>query len=300
MIYTVTFSPAIDYAVYMEGLKQGETNRTKKETYSFGGKGINVSIVLSRLGIASRMLGFVSGFTGEALENGLKAQGLDTDFIHLDEGITRINIKIKAEQETEINGQGPKIPEEKLEMLLKKLDCLKEGDIVVVSGNIPDTLPKRIYEIMMQRLEGRGIRFAADATGELLKNVLKYRPFFVKPNRRELEELVGTKIQTEEALQKGAKQLQDWGACNVLVSLGEDGAYLLCEDGNDYRIGAVRGTVKNTVGAGDSMAAGFLAGFLEKGDYEYALRLGTAAGSATACSEGLAEKEEIWSFFSKL
>lgn len=300
MIYTVTFSPAIDYAVYMEGLKQGETNRTKKETYSFGGKGINVSIVLSRLGIASRMLGFVSGFTGEALENGLKAQGMDTDFIHLDEGITRINIKIKAEQETEINGQGPKIPEEKLEMLLKKLDCLKEGDIVVVSGNIPDTLPKRIYEIMMQRLEGRGIRFAADATGELLKNVLKYRPFFVKPNRRELEELVGTKIQTEEALQKGAKQLQDWGACNVLVSLGEDGAYLLCEDGNDYRIGAVRGTVKNTVGAGDSMAAGFLAGFLEKGDYEYALRLGTAAGSATACSEGLAEKEEIWSFFSKL
>ena len=246
------------------------------------------------------MLGFVSGFTGEALENGLKAQGMDTDFIHLDEGITRINIKIKAEQETEINGQGPKIPEEKLEMLLKKLDCLKEGDIVVVSGNIPDTLPKKIYEIMMQRLEGRGIRFAADATGELLKNVLKYRPFFVKPNRRELEELVGTKIQTEEALQKGAKQLQDWGACNVLVSLGEDGAYLLCEDGNDYRIGAVRGTVKNTVGAGDSMAAGFLAGFLEKGDYEYALRLGTAAGSATACSEGLAEKEEIWSFFSKL
>ena len=299
MIYTVTFSPAIDYVVYMDDLKQGETNRTKNETYYFVGKGINVSTVLGKLGIENTALGFVSGFTGKALEDGLKEAGLRTDFVHLEKGITRINIKIKTSEETEINAQGAEITTEKLEELLNKLDLLEKGDTLVISGNIPNTLPKNIYEIMMKRLAGREIRVVVDATGELLKNVLKYRPFFIKPNKAELEELIGSRISTEEDLQNGAKKLQELGACNVLVSIGGEGAYLLCENGDSYRMGAINEQAKNTVGSGDSLVAGFLAGYLKTGAYDYALRLGVAAGSATACSEGLADKEKILEFFQR-
>lgn len=300
MIYTVTFSPAIDYVVYMDDLKKGETNRSNRETYYFGGKGINVSAVLTQLGIENTAMGFVSGFTGEALEKGLKEQGIATDFVHLEAGITRINIKIKTGRETEINTQGAAITEEKLEELLEKLDRLKEGDTLVVSGNIPNTLPENIYDVMLERLSGRGIRYVADATGQLLKSILKYRPFFIKPNKDELEELMGITVRTEEDLRNAAEKLQELGACNVLVSLGKDGAYLLCENGTEYRMKAIRQQAKNTVGAGDSMVAGFLAGYLESGDYEKALKLGVAAGSATACSEGLATKEKIEAFFQNL
>lgn len=299
MIYTVTFSPAVDYVVYMDDLKQGETNRSKRETYYFGGKGINVSAMLTKLGVENTAMGFVSGFTGEALEQGLKDQGITTDFVHLREGITRINIKIKTDRETEINTQGAAITEEELEELLKKLDRLREGDVLVVSGNIPNTLPENTYEVMLERLSGRGIRYVADATGNLLKSVLKYRPFFVKPNKEELEGLLGITVTTEE-LREAAEKLQKMGACNVLVSLGEEGAYLLCENGTEYRMKAIRQQAKNTVGAGDSMVAGFLAGYLESGDYEKALKLAVAAGSATACSEGLATKEKIEAFFQNL
>lgn len=297
MIYTVTFSPAIDYVVYMDDLKQGETNRSKREAYYFGGKGINVSTVLTQLGIENTAMGFVSGFTGEALEKGLKKQGIKTDFVRLEEGITRINIKIKTGRETEINTQGAAITEEKLEELLKKLDRLKEGDILVVSGNIPNTLPDNIYDVMLGRLSGKGVEYVVDATGQLLKNALKYRPFFVKPNKKELEDLMKTPIRTEAELREAAEGLRKLGARNVLVSLGKDGAYLLCEDGESYQMEAIRRQAKNTVGAGDSMVAGFLAGYLESGNYEKALKLGIAAGSATACSEGLAEREKIKAFF---
>lgn len=299
MIYTVTFSPAIDYVIYMDELKLGETNRSKWETYYFGGKGINVSTVLNNLGVENTALGFISGFTGQALERGLQEAGLRTDFVHLDEGITRINIKLKTREETEINAQGPVITGEKLEVLMNKLEKLQKGDTLVISGNIPNTLPKDIYEVMLKKLGGRGIRFAVDATGELLKNVLKYRPFLIKPNKVELEELTGMNIKTQESLAESAAKLQGWGARNVLVSLGGEGAYLLCEDGKTYQQEAIKEPVKNTVGAGDSMVAGFLAGYLQKADYEYALKLGVAAGSATACSEGLANEEKIGQFFQK-
>lgn len=299
MIYTVTFSPAIDYVIYMDELKPGETNRSKWETYYFGGKGINVSTVLNNLGIDNTALGFVSGFTGQALESGLKEAGLHTDFVHLDEGITRINIKLKTREETEINTQGAAITEGKLEALLNKLEKMQKGDTLVISGNIPNTLPKDVYEVMLEKLKGREIRFVVDATGELLKNVLKYRPFLIKPNKNELEELTGMNIKTQETLAESAAKLQEWGARNVLVSLGGEGAYLLCEDGKTYQQEAIKEPVKNTVGAGDSMVAGFLAGYLQKADYEYALKLGVAAGSATACSEGLASEEKIGQFFQK-
>lgn len=297
MIYTLTFSPAIDYVVYMDSLVLGETNRSSREAYYFGGKGINVSSVLNQLGVANTALGFVAGFTGEALERGLRAEGISTDFIHLDHGITRINVKLKTGRETEINTQGAAITEDKRKALLEKLSALRQGDILVISGNIPNTLPDDTYEVILQSLAGRGVRYVVDATGELLKNVLKFRPLFVKPNKAELEDLTGNRIKDEEDLRRAAEELQRQGARSVLVSLGRDGAYLLCEDGTDYRMAAVPREAKNTVGAGDSMVAGFLAGYLETGDYQRALRLGVAAGCATACSDGLASGEMIREFY---
>lgn len=294
MIYTVTFSPAIDYVVYMDEFNQGTTNRTRREEYFFGGKGINVSTILTELGIQNTALGFVSGFTGEALERGLKDKGIRTDFVHLDNGITRINIKLKMDKETEINAQGPQINEAQIKELMEKLNMLKEGDILIVSGNVPNTLPEDIYEIILRRLEGRGIEFVVDATGQLLKNVLKFRPFLIKPNKKELEEITGCSIVNDEELRQGAESLQAEGARNVLVSLGGDGAYLLCEDGTEHIMKAICDEkAVNTVGAGDSMVAGFLAGYLRKGSCAYGLRLGIAAGSATACSEGLATETKI-------
>ena len=293
MVYTVTFNPALDYVVRMEQFQPGELNRTKSEEVQFGGKGINVSTVLRNLGVENVALGFVAGFTGEALEKGLRAAGISTDFIRLAGGWTRINVKIKAGQESEINGRGPDIPDQALEDLFAKLDKLGEGDVLVLAGSIPATLPDDIYQRILTRLDGRGVLAVVDATRDLLCAVLPYKPFLIKPNNHELGEIFGKKLQTDEEILECAKQLQARGARNVLVSMAGDGSLLLDETGAVHRLGVPRGKVVNSVGAGDSMVAGFLAGWLEHRDYAMAHRLGAAAGSATAFSDGLAGKEEV-------
>lgn len=291
MIYTVTFNPALDYVIHLDKLEQGETNRCYGEELYFGGKGVNVSLVLRELGKENTALGFVAGFTGAALEENLRAQGISAEFIHLKEGLTRINVKLKADRETEINAQGPAIDDEALQALFAKLDTLVEGDTLVLAGSIPATLPADIYEKILARLQGKGIRFVVDATGKLLMNVLKYNPFLIKPNHRELEELVGRPLNGSAEIAAGAKELQVLGARNVLISRGKDGALLLDENGKVSELPAVGGKPVNTVGAGDSMVAGFIAG-VEQG-YEYALKLGSAAGGATACQAGLAKAADI-------
>ncbi len=292
MIYTVTFNPAIDYVVHLADMQEGKVNRMQSEEIFFGGKGINVSLVLSELEIPSRALGFVAGFTGEAIENGIRESGIEADFVHLENGFSRINVKIKAGEETELNGAGPHIPKEKIDELFEKLDSLSDGDTLVLAGSIPSSLPTDIYENILARLSGKNIRFVVDATGKLLLNVLKYKPFLIKPNNHELAELFGVTISSEADIVTYAKKLKAMGAQNVLVSMAGDGALLLDEYDRIHTLGVCKGKVKNSVGAGDSMVAGFLAG-LEKGDYAYALKLGTAAGGATAFSEGLATKEKI-------
>ena len=283
MIYTVTFNPAIDYVVRLDApLEVGEVNRAKGEDCVLGGKGINVSGVLAQLGCESVALGFVAGETGAWLERGLAAQGLKTDFVHLENGMTRINVKIKAGQETELNGAGPAIPESALQQLEARLDKLAEGDILILAGSIPASLPQSVYERLLARLQGRGVRAVVDATRDLLVNVLPYHPFLIKPNNHELGEIVAA-----------ARTLQEKGARNVLVSMAGDGALLLDEQGQVHRIGCPKGKVVNSVGAGDSMVAGFVAGYLQSRSYAQALRLGTACGSATAFSLGLATKEKI-------
>ena len=293
MIYTVTFNPALDYVVGVEHLTLGEVNRTTKEEIYYGGKGINVSAVLKELKVESIALGFVAGFTGDAIERGVKEMGIVTDFIHLKEGMSRINVKIKSDQESEINGQGPEITKEAIELLFDKLDQLKEGDSLVLAGSIPKTLPSDIYERIMERLQEKKIRVIVDATKDLLLNVLKYKPFLIKPNNHELGEMFGVILKTNEEIISYGKKLQDMGARNVLISMAGDGSILIDETGNVYQMGVPAGKVKNSVGAGDSMVAGFLAGYAETNNYEEALKLGTATGSATAFSEGLATYETI-------
>ena len=288
MIYTVTFNPAVDYVVHLEEFEPGTTNRSVSEEVYWGGKGINVSVVLKNLGFESIPLGFIAGFTGSAIEEGLQKQGIRTDFIRLESGITRINLKIKTVRETEINAQGPDISKQAANALYEKLSALQTGDTLVLAGSIPSSLPSDMYENILKRLSGKGIRFLVDATGDLLVNVLKYHPFLIKPNRRELEDICGRPLPTADEVAAAARELQAQGAVNVLVSLGKDGALLLNEHGEVLTAEALGGKPVNTVGAGDSMVAGFLAGYLERGDYEYALRLGSAAGGATACSKGLA------------
>ena len=292
MVYTVTFNPAIDYVVHTGEMKLGATNRSEKEEMYFGGKGINVSIVLRELGIDSKALGFTAGFTGEAIENGLSEMGINADFVRLKNGNSRINVKIKSTEETELNGQGPDIDEAAINALFAKLDKLSDGDTLILAGSIPSSLPSDIYEKILERLSGRNIKTVVDATKDLLLNVLKYKPFLVKPNNHELGEMFGVELKTDEEIEKYARKLQEMGAVNVLISMAGDGAMLIDEYGKMHRCGVCKGTVKNSVGAGDSMVAGFTAGSL-KGDYEYALKLGTAAGGATAFSDGLAEKAKI-------
>lgn len=299
MIYTVTFNPAIDYVIRTGAIKTGAVNRTSSEQFFFGGKGINVSFVLAELGVKSKALGFVAGFTGAAIETGIREKGIDADFVHIEDGFSRINIKIKADEETEINGQGPKITEDALEQLYEKLDRLTDGDTIVLAGSIPGSLPSDIYEKILARLADRKIRAVVDASGKLLLNVLKYRPFLIKPNNFELEEMFGVKLETVEQIKCYARKLKEMGAQNVLVSMAGDGALLLDETGNFHHCGVCRGEVRNSVGAGDSMVAGFIAG-VEKGDYSYALKLGTACGGATAFSDGLATREEITRLMSEL
>ena len=293
MIYTVTFNPAIDYVVHFPQLRPGEINRNESEEFQFGGKGINVSNVLRTLGFDTVALGFVAGFIGEGFEKGLTQMGLKNDLIHVREGMTRINVKIKAAEETEINGIGPVITEADMEELYEKLDKIGPEDLLVLSGSIPKCLPGDTYERIMARLDGRGIPIAVDATRDLLVNVLKYHPFLIKPNNHELGEIFGRVLKTDEEIADCARKLQEMGGRNILVSMAGDGALLLDENGQVHRIGCPKGKVLNSVGAGDSMVAGFLAGWLGKGDYDYALKLGTATGSATAFSIGLAEKPLI-------
>lgn len=292
MVYTVTFNPAIDYVVHTGEMKLGATNRSEREEMYFGGKGINVSIVLRELGIDSKAFGFTAGFTGEAIEKGLADVGIDTDFVRLEKGNSRINVKIKASEETELNGQGPDIDDKAISALFEKLDKLSDGDTLVLAGSIPSSLPADIYERILERLSGRNIRAVVDATKDLLLNVLKYKPFLIKPNNHELGEMFGVTLNSDEEIETYARKLQEMGAVNVLISMAGDGAMLIDEYGKMHRCGVCKGVVKNSVGAGDSMVAGFTAGVLN-GDYEYALKLGTAAGGATAFSDGLATKEEI-------
>lgn len=293
MIYTVTFNPALDYVIRMEKLELGMVNRSSAEAIFYGGKGINVSTVLNNIGVDSVALGFVAGFTGQEIEEGVKALGVTTDFIHLPEGLSRINVKIKAEQETEINGQGPQIKMEQVEGLFEQLERLKEGDCLVLAGTIPASLPSDIYEQIMEHLQGRDIHIVVDATKNLLLNVLKYHPFLIKPNNHELGEMFHTVLQSDEEIIAYAKKLQDMGARNVLVSMAGDGAILVTETDEVHKIGVPKGMVVNSVGAGDSMVAGFIASYFREHDYLKALKFGTATGSATAFSEGLAPKEKV-------
>ncbi len=293
MIYTVTFNPSLDYIVSMDRFEMGMTNRTTAEQMVPGGKGLNVSIVLGNLGIESTALGFIAGFTGKQIEREIQKMGLHTDFICLDHGFSRINVKLKDYDGTEINGMGPAIGQAAVDRLYEKLELLTEGDTLVLAGSIPGSLPDSVYSDILGLLKGKGIRFVVDAVGDLLLNVLQYSPFLIKPNHHELGEIFGVTLRTREEVVPYARKLQKKGAENVLVSMSGQGAVLVDGTGRVHSLPAPKGTLVNAVGAGDSMVAGFLAGFAKKADYEYAFRLGVAAGSATAFSETLAAREEI-------
>jgi 1-phosphofructokinase len=300
MIYTVTFNPSLDYIVSMNGFEMGMTNRTTEEQIFPGGKGINVSIVLSNLGIKNTALGFTAGFTGEQIEKEIQKMGLLTDFIHVQNGISRINVKLKDYDGTEINGMGPDIDTSCVEQLYGKLEKLGEGDILVLAGSIPKCLPDSIYSDILERLQNRGVLFVVDATKDLLLNVLQYQPFLIKPNNHELGEIFGVDLNTRELVVPYAKKLQEKGAKNVLVSMAGEGAVLADEAGDVHMLAAPKGKLVNAVGAGDSMVAGFVAGWTEKKDYAYAFRMGISAGSASAFSEKLATKKEIERIFESL
>ena len=300
MIYTVTFNPALDYVMKVEKLRYDDINRTYGEELNYGGKGINVSAVLSTLGVENVALGFKAGFTGEKLEEMLRQDGIKTDFISLAKGNTRINVKIKSDTELDINACGPEISGEEVEKLFEKIASLKQGDVLVLAGSVPKELPSDIYEQILAKTSENGVEAVVDSTGELLLNVLKYKPLLIKPNNFELGDLFGVKIKNEEEIIRYAKELQKMGARNVLVSRGKDGALLIDENQNTYSIGIIPGKPLNSVGCGDSMVAGFVAGYLEKHDYAYALKLGSACSNATAFSYSLANAQGIRDAFEKL
>ncbi len=293
MIYTVTFNPALDYVITLDKLSIGEMNRAKETKLLAGGKGINVSLVLHNLGYKSTAMGFIAGFTGCEIKKRLKEKGIFTDFTQLKEGESRINVKVKANEETELNANGPCIRNEDVEELFEKLDNLKCGDYLVLAGSIPSSIPDTIYETIMQKLSGKGVHFVVDASGEMLMRALKYQPFLIKPNKAELSEVCGRELRDRQEIIEAAAWLKAQGAKNVLVSLAGEGAVLVTETGDIYDKPAAKGTIVNSVGAGDSTVAGFLAGFLERGDYEYAMRLGMSAGSASAFSSELATWDQI-------
>lgn len=300
MTYTVTFNPSLDYIVSVNDFQLGLTNRTDSELILPGGKGINVSTILMNLGIDSTAFGFAAGFTGEEIIREVEAMGIRSDFIKIDSGISRINLKLKNIDGTEINGSGPEISEEKIEELLRKLDILGEGDILVLAGSIPASMPADMYSTIMERLQHKNVTFIVDATKDLLINVLKYKPFLIKPNNHELGELFDVKLTTREEVIPYGKKLQKQGARNVLISMAGEGAVLVAEDGSVYEAPAPKGTLVNAVGAGDSMVAGFTAGWIEKKDYRHAFYMGVSAGSASAFSEYLATKEEIMDLYEKV
>lgn len=300
MIYTMTFNPSLDYLMMVDHFQEGETNRSKKEVIYPGGKGFNVSTILQRLNVPSTALGFVAGFSGEEILRLLKTRGFTCDLCKLSSGFSRINVKMKGQTETEINGDGPTITKEDLACLEEKLAQLQDGDSLILAGSIPSSLPDDIYESIMKSLAGKQIRIIVDATKDLLMNVLRYHPFLIKPNQRELEELFQKELTSDADLIACAKQLQVQGAQNVLVSMGKQGAILVCEDGKCYRCDAAKGTLINSVGSGDSMVAGFLAGYLKTNDYREALRLGSASGGASAFSEDLADAALIQDVYDQL
>lgn len=293
MIYTVTFNPSLDYIISVNDFSLGKTNRTTTEQMLAGGKGINVSTVLTNLGIENTALGFIAGFTGIEIERMAKESGLVCDFIPLQNGCSRINVKMKDFDGTEINGLGPMIDEMAMAQFMSKLENLQRGDILVLAGSIPSSMPSSIYRDIMEKLSGKGIAFVVDATKDLLLNVLEYQPFLIKPNNHELGEIFGVELKTRESVVPYAKKLQELGTKNVLVSMAGEGAVLLDETGEVFMLPVPKGTLVNAVGAGDSMVAGFLAGWIERKEYSHAFKMGVSAGSASAFSEVLATKEEI-------
>lgn len=293
VIYTVTFNPSLDYIVSVKDFRPGMTNRTSSELMLAGGKGINVSIVLGNLGIKSTALGFIAGFTGDEIVRRLHNGGINSEFIKINDGISRINIKLKSIDGTEINGQGPHIDSSHIEQLMNRLRRLESGDVIVLAGSIPAGISDNIYKDIMDMLKDKGVQIVVDATSRLLTNVLEYKPFFIKPNQHELGDIFNVTLNTQEEVIPYALKLKKMGAVNVCVSMGGKGAILVADDGNVYKAKAPDGILKNSVGAGDSLVAGFLSGWIEKKDYEYAFRKGVATGSASAFSERLATVGEI-------
>lgn len=293
MIYTVTFNPSLDYIVNVDNLQLGAVNRTNREIMNPGGKGINVSMVLHNLGYKSTALGFRAGFTGREIARLMEEQEIQSEFIEVDAGISRINVKVRSNEESEINGMGPDIGETDIQKLYAQLDKLEDGDILVLAGSIPASMPETMYRDIMERLSGKKLQIVVDATKDLLMNVLKYHPFMIKPNNHELGEIYGVTLKTRDDVVPYARKLQEEGARNVLISMAGEGAVLLTEDGDVYQTEAPKGKVKNSVGAGDSMVAGFVAGYVESHDYEKAFYMGVCTGSASAFSEGMATKEAV-------
>ena len=300
MIYTITFNPALDYIVKMDKFELGNVNRTTREDVYAGGKGINVSIVLNNLSVENKALGFIAGFTGEEIERRVREFGCDTDFVRLKNGMSRINVKMKADVESEINGGGPDISNEALEELYLKLNALKSGDILVLAGSIPKTLPVDIYERIMKKYGDRGVKFIVDTTGESLLKVLNYKPFLIKPNHHELAELFNVKINSQQEIVEYGKKLQEMGAENVLISMAGDGAILIKSNGEAIYSEVSKGVLKNSVGAGYSMVAGFIAGFIKEEKLEDGFIMGVATGSASAFSEGLATKDKVEELLAEL
>ena len=293
VIYTVTFNPSLDYIVSVKDFRPGMTNRTSSELVLAGGKGINVSIVLGNLGIKSTALGFIAGFTGDEIVRRLHNGGINSEFIKINDGISRINIKLKSIDGTEINGQGPHIDSSHIEQLMNRLRRLESGDVLVLAGSIPAGISDNIYKDIMDMLKDKGVQIVVDATSRLLTNVLEYNPFFIKPNQHELGDIFNVTLNTQEEVIPYALELKKMGAVNVCVSMGGKGAILVADDGNVYKAKAPDGILKNSVGAGDSLVAGFLSGWIAKKDYEYAFRKGVATGSASAFSERLATNGEV-------
>lgn len=293
MIYTVTLNPSLDYIVSVQDFQVGIVNRTKDELLYPGGKGINVSMVLKNLGIESTALGFIAGFTGKELGRKLNEKGIYTDFISVKQGMSRINVKIRSNQESEINGIGPNISENEMDLLYEKLNQLNDEDILVLAGSIPESVPSTIYKDIMEKLIDKKIKIVVDATKDLLVNVLSYKPFLVKPNNHELGEIFGVELHSREDVIPYANKLREMGAQNVLVSMAGEGAVLVTEQGDVYITEAPKGKLKNSVGAGDSMVAGFIAGYLNSKDYKEAFKMGVCTGSASAFSEELATKDEV-------
>ncbi|MCM1284861.1 MAG: 1-phosphofructokinase [Acetobacter sp.] len=293
MIYTVTFNPALDYVLNVEKLNSNDINRSNNEELYAGGKGINVSTILSRLEIENKALGFLAGFSGEYLEKILKKEKIKTDFVYLNSGNTRINVKIKADSELDINASGPEITDDDINKLFEKLDEIKTDDYLILAGSVPASLPNNMYEIIIKRLSDRKINFVVDAAGDLLKSILKYKPFLIKPNHHELGGLFSKEIKNESDAVHYAKELQKMGAENVLVSMAENGALLVDENGGATAVSNAEGNLVSSVGCGDSMVAGFIAGYINSNNYEAALKLGAVCGNATAFSSSLASKEDI-------